>query len=420
MEPDFATLFAPKSAAVAPQAAEPDFAALFAPKPMDWRDAEAKANLGAMQPQDPGDTEVRGNILPFSRNVETNKLSLAVPGMIQDPATLPGDVYTGKVDPQSDEGGRRALGFAMATLPSNVARGPRMRPGAPESVGAKLTVPTAQEAEASLLKSGGRQMNVSKQIEGAVDHADLRAAMTNLNSEMKLAALHPNSKLHPAANDLYGRMLDMVRAPKGDPLAKPGFTNMPAPPMKQASMEELHELRQIADDVIGKGWNPATRSATSEGKLGAMMKDTIDEMIAKHPGSDMLMAGKNEYARGMKSKSITNLLDKASKTTQWDRGDHAGAIRNQVNSFLKSKDSRFLSKDDIKELRKIKKYGFTEALGGQGSAAPMALVIGRVLESMFGIPPGGLFIAGKLARDSINSSKPAQLERMAQRIREGK
>jgi hypothetical protein len=48
------------------------------------------------------------------------------------------------------------------------------------------------------------------------------------------------------------------------------------------------------------------------------------------------------------------------------------------------------------------------------------MLIGRAMEAMLGIPPGGLYVAGKLARDSINSSKPAQLERMAQRIREGK
>jgi hypothetical protein len=392
-------------------------------QPQDWRDAEAKSNMAAMQPQDPGDTEVRGNILPLSRNVETDKLSLAVPGFIQDPATLPGDVYTGKVDPQSDEGGRRALGFAAATLPSNVARGARMRPGSPEPQGAasadaQLVKPTPREAEADLLGSGGKKMNKAKLMEGSVLHDDLRSSMSALNAEMKTAAIRPNPKLHPAANDLYGRMLDLVRAPKGDPLS--GMTKNAPPQMKTASMQELHELRQIADDVIAKGWNPQLRQATSEGKLGAMMKNTIDEMIAKHPAAQDLMAGKSEYARGMKSKTISGLIEKSSKTTQWDRGDHAGAIRNTINAFLKSKDSRFLTQQEVKELKKIKRYGFSDALAGQGSLSPMALTIGRIVEGMTGLPQGSLFVAGRMVREGVNARRPAELERMAERIRSGK
>jgi hypothetical protein len=392
-------------------------------KKPDWRDVEVQSNLTAMQPQDPGTMEVRGNILPLSRNVETGKRSLAVPGAIYDPATLPGDVYTGKVDPQSDEGGRRALGFAAATLPSNIARGARMRPGTPEPQGvvaadAKLVKPTPREAEAELIGSGGGKMNKAKLMEGSVAHEDLRASMSGLNEGMREATLRPDAKLHPAASDLYGRMLDLVRAPKGDPLS--GMTKNAPPAMKTASMQELHELRQIADDVIAKGWNPQLRQATSEGKLGMMMKNTIDEMIAKHPAAQDLMAGKSEYARGMKSKTISGLVDRASKTTMWDRGDHAGAIRNTINTFLKSKDSRFLTQAEVKELRKIKRYGFSDALAGQGSLSPMALTIGRIVEGITGLPQGSLFVAGRMVREGVNARRPAELERMAARIRAGK
>jgi hypothetical protein len=385
-------------------------------KAPDWRDAEAASNLEAIQgpkPQDPGDMEVRGNILPIARNVETGDLSAAIPGFIQDPFTLPGDVYTGKVDPNSDEGLHRSLGFAGTFGIRGI--------GKPEPQGAadaKLVKPTSRAAEADLLKSGGSKMNKAKLMEGSVAHEDLRTSMSGLNEGMKQAAIRPNAKLHPAANDLYGRMLDLVRAPKGDPLSR--MTKKAPPPLRTASMHELHELRQIADDVIAKGWNPQLRQATSEGKLGAMMKDTIDEMIAKHPAAQDLMAGKSEYARGMKSKTVSGLVDKASKTTQWDRGDHAGAIRNTINTFLKSKDSRFLTQQEVKELRKIKRYGFSDALAGQGSLSPMALTIGRIVEAMTGLPQGSLFVAGRMVREGVNARRPAELERMAERIRAGK
>lgn len=59
--------------------------------------------------------DFRGSILPFSKNGETGEISLAVPQILKDIGdafTLPGDVYSGKADLNSDETMGRVIGLA--------------------------------------------------------------------------------------------------------------------------------------------------------------------------------------------------------------------------------------------------------------------------------------------------------------------
>jgi hypothetical protein len=247
-------------------------------QPQDWRDAEAQSNLAAMQPQDPGDTEVRGNILPLSRNVETDKLSLAVPGFIQDPATLPGDVYTGKVDPQSDEGGRRALGFAMATLPSNIARGPRMRPGAPEPklASAPKNNMVPQTKELGEMASGLYDEWKKAGVEIKPDAFNRLAYSLRGLAEKELVGskLHPGS--HSALSTIYSKR---VVAPKRDPLSggpNAKFTGVePKQPSKTFSLEEIDNLpRQVK--TAGRGHK---EELADDRRIAGMAEDRIDEWL---------------------------------------------------------------------------------------------------------------------------------------------
>jgi hypothetical protein len=407
----FTGFFAQEAEPAAPN----KFAGFFKqPEEPDWRDQEAAETAKAlgMQLQQPKSNVVRGNILPIERNLDTGAMSPAVPASVEDAYTLPGDVYSGQADLGTSDGQERAFNLSMFASPAGRGR-PMPRATRPD------TMPKASiRDQAELLSTGGARMNEAKLAEGSVPSEGLRASMSDLNARMQEAAIRPNTKLHPQASQVYGRMLDLVRAPKGDPMMSkmPGYQ---PPKLKDATMQELHELRQMAQDVQTNGWNRDLRQATAEGKLGAMMVKTVDDMISKHPAAEQFMVGKGEYARGMKSKSVESLITKASNTTQWDRGDHAGAIRNVVNTFLKSRDARYLSPADIKELRRIKRYGFMDALAGQGSLSPMALTIGRAVEAMTGLPPTSLFFAGKFARDHINTQRPKMLENMAARIRAG-
>jgi len=68
----------------------------------------------------------RNILLPREVNKTTGESRLAMPGIVQgaiDAFMLPGDVYAGKVDPMSDEGIARGLGFATTFGPGALGMG---------------------------------------------------------------------------------------------------------------------------------------------------------------------------------------------------------------------------------------------------------------------------------------------------------
>lgn len=279
--------------------------------------------------------------------------------------------------------------------------------GAKAAPHAPLPKPGAFAREgAELISTGGKRMNEAKKSEVALPVEDVVPSFSGFHARLGEKGIRINKKLHPKTYDAFQEFTNFVR-PKG-------MESAPRP----ATMLDLHEVRQLAANAA-KDVHPGTRSPTPDAMLANELLTTIDEVIAKHPEGETFSKGSNELARGKKSESILRLIEDAKNTTQWDRGDHAGAIRNKINSFLKGPQARFLSKKDVIELKKIKRFGFTEALGGQGSLSPMALAIGRAVEMSTGLPIGSLIVAGRFARDFINTKKPQQLEGMAARIRAG-
>lgn len=406
---DFRALFAPTEAEGAP-----DFRTLFAPtvnpyndegpswseQPQpNWRDQEADETLKAMglpvaQPAQPN--VYRGNVLPFSRNTETGERSLSVPGFIQDPATLPGDVYAGKVDLSSPEGTGRALGFAAAALPvppaSRIKVAPRAAPDRPIEA---TPMPRASiRSEAELQATGGSRMGAAKKSEATVSPEDMQGALADFNAKLREASLRPHPKLHPKAAAVNEDLIAAAQSPQ--------------------TLEELHYLRQLTDDVA------ATPGV--EGKIGMMMKSAVDSMIAKHPEGSSFKQGTSEFARAMKSKVITDALANAKNSTQYMRGDQAGAIRNAVKPLLdkKFKGGKYWTPGERRALEKVRRFGIEEGLGGLfGSTGAMGLAIGRVAETALGIPPTMAFPAGWALRQSANASKTQALEKVAEMVRAG-
>jgi hypothetical protein len=259
---------------VGQKTAGPDWGSYFTgpKKEEDWREREARENLAAMQPQDPGTTEIRGNILPLSRNVETNKLSFATPNAIYDPATLPGDVYTGKVDPRSEEGLQRSLGFAAATLPSNIARGPRFRPGQPEPapVAPKNTMLPKTEDLKSLASSLYKEwedagVTIKPQAFNRLAYGLRKLA----EDELVGSKLHPGS--HSALSTIYSKR---VLPPKQDPMS--GVTGVvKKSPDRTFPLAEIDNLRRQVK-TASKGHK---EELADDRRIASIAEDRIDEWL---------------------------------------------------------------------------------------------------------------------------------------------
>lgn len=256
-----------------------------------------------------------------------------------------------------------------------------------------------------LIGSGGKRMNEAKKSEVALPVEDIIPSFSGFHARLGEKGIRINKKLHPKTYSAFEDFANFVR-PKG-------MDNAPRP----ATMLDLHEVRQLAANAA-KDVHPGTRKPTADAMLANELIKTIDEVIAKHPEGMDFMRGKGEIARGLKSEGIVKMVEDASKTKMWDNGDHANAIRSQINKYLKANE-RYLTKKEIKELKRIKRVGFTELLGKQGSLSPMQLTIGRAVEFMTGLPMGSLIFAGHYARNVANKRMPQRLENMAERIRAG-
>jgi hypothetical protein len=387
-------------------------------KQPDWRDAEAASNLEAMQgprPQDPGDMEVRGNILPISRNVETGKRSAAIPGFIQDPLMLPGDVYTGKVDPNSDEGIQRALGFAGGvTLASKFGGAPKQTP-----ITQSRGMPRASvRDEAELLKTGGARLKEAKKSEATVPLDDVQAPMQRFRERLNEEALeidpqYTNKKL---AN-VVKRLDTAYAAPKTDPMSRLTKTAPAAkPPM---TLKELHAHQRRLDDVISESKSADGRIST-DGYIAIELKKSVGEMIDAHPESSSFKIGKHEYHRGKMSQSMTDLKKRAEGRVQWRNGDEAGALQSEIQNFLRNKKNRYALTPEVR--RKLDQLSRDNRGKVIGAFSPQSSfggnVFARGIETAIGFP-GALAVPGHFARQGRNSRLIKEFENLMEELRAG-
>jgi hypothetical protein len=389
----------------------------------DWRDEEARANLEAIQPtpKDPGTMEVRGNILPLSRNVETNKLSLAVPGFIQDPATLPGDVYTGKVDPQSDEGGRRALGFAMATLPSNVARGAKMRPGAPE---AKAPSPPKNSDVFPTQSLKDLQQGFYKESKdaGMVIKGDSYGQFVGeLAQGVKKAGI--DKKLTPHSYAAMERLWSEIpRQQTRDPMS-PVTGIEPKPNTKTFSLEDIDTLRK----VVGDARKTKSPELKNDRRVANIIADRIDDWLENglQPGDiaagdpakalGALKAGRGITVRMKKAEILDEIKESALDRVgaNYTNAGMQTAIRQEFKRIRKN-DYLFRKFDPkeqtiIKEIiRGVSMENALRYLGKFSPSSPLAAVISLSVGHTAGGPVGAAALMGVGAMAAKKSASMGQ------------
>lgn len=115
------------------------------------QEATVEEIASSFKASDPRKGTWSGSVLPVSRDAE-GKVSFdanaGILGTIKRAFMLPGDVATGKIDPQSDEGVARASEFAGMFSPVNPAirAGGRMVPGASQSTRKAVVDPPSAEA----------------------------------------------------------------------------------------------------------------------------------------------------------------------------------------------------------------------------------------------------------------------------------
>jgi hypothetical protein len=328
--------------------------------------------------------------------------------------------YVGKV--YTKYGGNPAMGERLARdIPQiPAAMGPLGMEFSPAGAMPRSAKPTVAEmpkasvrSQEELFQSGGARMNEAKASEAVIDPTDLQSATVNLHNRLREKSLAIDPKAHPNAARLM-RRLQLAVGSERPPTA--GMTGYEAKPR---TMQELHLLRQEADDVIGKGVRPDGRLNT-EGLLGKEMKSAVDEMIAKHPDGNLLKQGMSEWGKAEKSRLLSDAMYKAKQSATWRNGNEAAAIQSQIRSLLTNKQYKNTwSPEQRTALEQVGKRRIINGLATFGSTSITGVALGRVLESALGIPFGMLWGAGALARKANNANVAGRVEGVSELIRAG-
>jgi hypothetical protein len=381
------------------------------PKAPDWRDAEAASNLEAIQgprPQDPGDMYVTGNVLPIRRNVETGERSAAVPGFIQDPLNLPGDVYTGRVDPNSDEGLQRSLGFAGA-----VTLGGKFGPSRPTPMATSKGMPRASvRDEAELLTTGGARIEEAKLNPAKVDAEAIGSPMQGFRDATKTTVIE-----NPTINNIAKR-LEKAYTPK-KPGALAPMTKVPPKERPPVTLTELHGHQQRLDDVINGPGKSQDGRLNEQGRAAIELKKAVTSMIDNHPESTSFKIGKHEYHRGKMSQSMDDIQKGAEGRSMWRNGDEAGALQAEIQAFLKNKKNRYALTPDVRrKLDVLSRDNKGKLVGAFGSKNIGGFAFARGVETMFGAP-GIMAIPGHFARQDRNARIIKEFGKLMEEIRAG-
>jgi hypothetical protein len=271
-------------------------------------------------------------------------------------------------------------------------------------------------SQEDLFTSGGARMNQAKQSETLVPVEKLYQPIRNLQERLDKQALVV-SPSHSEASRFVNRLNAFVAGEKRDPMSK--MTGVEPAPPKPRSMQELHQLRQVAEDVIGAGKRQDGRLNT-EGKLGMEFKTTVDEMIEAHPDAPLLKQGMHEWSKGEKSRILTDAMEKAKNSRAWANGNEAAAIQSALRPLLDAKRYRNTwHPEERKVLQKITRRKLGNMLSTFGSTSMAGLAFGRVLEGFLGIPATSLLFLGVPARAARNKNIINSAERFGETIRAG-
>lgn len=302
---------------------------------------EELARAAAQAPSTPKPT-YSGGVLPFSVGPDGKGYfdsNAGILGSLKRAVTLPGDVFSGKVDPNSDEGLSRALEMAATFSPANPAirSGDKLIPGVTNNVQAgKPNVPTAkalgEAADAGYDQL--RNLGVDYSSKSVVDLA--RGIQAGLERDGVLDMLAPKAfailkGLQNAPADSVATITGLEAARRSLRLAAKDFTN----PTEQLAAERI---MGGLDDFIAKG-DPGSVVA---GPAAAASKIAGD--------------ARGNYAAAQRSNRLTGLQDTAElRASAANSGQNLdNSIRQRiVDVLVKPKESAGFIESELGQLEGI-------------------------------------------------------------------
>lgn len=303
---------------------------------------------GGLSPEEEASGEwSRGVIAPIATK-KGGEQKLVVPGFVMgayDAFKLPGDVMQGKVDPMSDEGIARGVGFTTVFSPGAPKVGPKTLPGntlamVPKSAG-KSAIPSASEiktvAQAAYKQAEGSQIapTATPSIVGA-----LRSVLD------KEGLIRPDGKLASTFKQVRTAMKD-AEAYDGKPM----------------TFEQFQRLEEALQAVAGS-------KVKGEARIGEMLLDELDKSFANladdafSKGSGA--AAKAGYAGGKEGWALYSKLrriEKAVSDAELAKGGLTEGLRSKFRTILKSeRESRGFSKDELLMMRQFVMGGKVEKI----------------------------------------------------------
>lgn len=288
------------------------------------------------------DKSYTGGILPFRTDEQGNAhfdSDAGILGSIKRAVMLPGEVYSGKVDPKSDEGIERALEMAEVVSPASAAAriGERVLPGPIKAVRKKKIEPPSAEALKKAASEGydsARDMGVDYSAKAVSDKA--AQWRTELEKDGIFAELAPKSF----------KILDKLANP---------------PDGSVASLAGLEAARRSFRHARKDFGNPTDQLAAKR-ILGG-----LDEFLER-PDASAVVAGpaakagkamsdaRQNYAASKRSEQLTGLRDaaglRADATNSGQNIDNA--IRQRVASLVTTPKARAgFSKEELAKIEEI-------------------------------------------------------------------
>lgn len=362
---------------------------------------------GGLSPEDEAAGFERNALLPRAVNKETGEVKFpVVPGVAMgayDAFKLPGDVLAGKVDPNSDEGVAREVGFTTVFAPGAPKVAKPKLPGNTLSMvpkgAASDGIPTAAELKTIAQKSYDQAKG--SEIAAVVSGKDLGGAITDVLSKEGL--VRPDGKIASTFPAVKTAMKDF-EAFKGKPM----------------TFEQFQRLEEGLQTVAGS-------KNAGEARIGNMMLKAMDEYFAALPeaafskgtGSEVkagYAGGKEGWARYSKLKRV----EKAVSNAELAKGGFAEGLRSEFRTILRSESkSRGFTDEELAGMKAFVQGGKIDSIRDWLSG--LRGLAGVVAGGAAAGPAGAILMpmAGAAAKGIANSGAKKTANQLRMSIAEG-